>query len=182
MRILRNDAEKAQLEEEFTQLYKSYRTAIYKFCLTKLSYESRLAEDCMQNAFVALYKKMLSGEEIHYHRAFLYKAANRYVLKCINENKKYQKRHIPLEEYETNANDAQYLLDGEIDYRFLKSRLEACLNENELELLKLKYIDDLTIEQTAQILNISQTAAAKRLQRLREKIKQNIDYKEGSDN
>ena len=177
---MRNVAENDTINELFTQLYNEHRKAVYKLCLARLSYDERSAEDCMQNAFLVLYKKLSSGEEIVYPKAFLYKTANKFVLKNIYEKQKYNKRYAPLEDYKSQGVDEQYEIDSKLDYDLLEKQISSCLNKSELELLKLKYIDDYTIEQTAEILNISKTAAAKRLQRLREKIKRNIKLKERS--
>lgn len=165
---------KRTLQDRFTQIYNEYKSSIYKFCLVKLSGDSNSAEDCMQNSFIVLYKKMKNNEEIENPRAFLYKTASNYVLKCIEEKAKENSKTVPISEYEDKAVDSQSIIDSDIDYSILNKKLNDALNPDEQMLLKLKYIDDLTIEQVAGVLNISKPAVAKRLQRLREKIKNSI--------
>ncbi len=165
---------KRTLQDRFTQIYNQYKSAIYKFCLVKLNGDSNSAEDCMQNSFIVLYKKMKNGEGINNPRAFLYKTAGNYVLKRIEEKAKENTKTVPISEYEDKAVDRQSIIDSDIDYSILNKKLNDVLNPDERQLLKLKYIDDLKIEQVAGILNISKPAVAKRLQRLREKIKNSI--------
>lgn len=165
---------KRSLQDRFTQIYNEYKGSVYKFCLVKLNGDSDSAEDCMQNSFIVLYKKMKNDEEIKNPRAFLYKTASNYVLKCIEAKAKENRKTVPISEYEDKAVDSQSIIDSDIDYSILNKKINDALNPDEQMLLKLKYTDDLTIEQVAGILNISKPAVAKRLQRLREKIKNSI--------
>lgn len=168
------DSEKEKaLQDRFTQIYNRYKGPIYKMCLVKLKDES-IAEDCMQNAFIVLYKKMLNGEEIKNPRAFLYKTAGNFVLKSFDERAKQLDRTVSITDYEDRLIDEQNRIDNNIDYELLNKQLNALLTPDEQRLLKLKYIDDLTIEEAAKALDISKAAVAKRLQRLREKIKKAI--------
>lgn len=165
---------KKAVQDRFTEIYNEYKSSIYKFCLVKLNGNSENAEDCMQNAFIVLYKRMLKGEEIEYPRAFLYRTADNLILKCIEQKVKHESNTVPLDDYEDKAYDEQHRIDSDIDYALLSKKLMTILNEDEQKLFKLKYIDDLTIEQVSAVLDASQTAIAKRLQRVREKIKNSI--------
>lgn len=155
---------------EFTQLYEKYREEIYRYCYIKLKPNSQTAEDCTQNAFLALYEKLKNGVSIDNPRAFLYKAASNYVLKAYRDNEKHHFNSVPLDDYENKLCDNQYEIDSNIDYALLNKRLLSLLNKDEQELFRLKFIDDLTISQIKDALNISNDAAAKRLQRLRAKL------------
>lgn len=167
-----NNKRKA-VQDRFTQIYNEYKSPIYKMCLVKLK-DKDSAEDCMQNAFMVLYKKMLSGEEIKNPRAFLYKTSGNFVLKCFEEKTKSNNRIVSISDYEDKLVDEQNKMDSNIDYEMLNKQLNTILTPDEQQLLAYKYIYDFTIEETAKRLNISKTAAAKRLQRLREKIKQSV--------
>lgn len=165
------DSEKA-IRDNFTQLYSDYHGAIYKFCLARLEGNTKAAEDAMQNAFIVLYKKMQRKEEIEFPRAFLYRIADKQVLKARTEIGRHR-QNISLDEYGDAAIDNQEKIDSDLDYSLLITKISEGLSEEELELLKLKYIYELTIDEAAERLGISKPAAAKRLQRLREKIKNN---------
>lgn len=164
---------KKAVQDRFTQIYNEYKGPIYKMCLVRLKDENS-AEDCMQNAFIVLYKKMLNKEEIENPRAFLYKTAGNFVLKCFDERSRHLEKTVPITEYEDKLIDEQNKIDSNINFELLNKQLNSVLTPEEQLLLKLKYIDDLTIDAVAEILNISKAATAKRLQRLREKIKKTI--------
>ncbi len=158
-----NNRNKA-IQERFTQIYNEYKSPIYKDS----------AEDCMQNTFMVLYKKMLNKEEIENPRAFLYKTSGNFILKCFEEKKKNVNKTVCISDYENKIVDNQNAIDSDIDYQLLNKRLNSLLTQEEQLLLRYKYIYDFTIEETAKRLNISAPAAAKRLQRLREKIKKSV--------
>lgn len=171
---LGKDGEKRAVQDRFTQIYNEYKSSIYKFCLVKLHGDNESAEDCMQNTFIVLYRKMLNGVTIEYPRAFLYRTADNLILKCTEQKIRHESKTVPLEDYEDKACDEQYRIDSDIDYALLNKKLASILNDEEQKLFKLKYIDDLTIEQVSVVLDASQTAIAKRLQRVRDKIKNSI--------
>lgn len=166
---------KKPLSDRFTEIYNDYKGSIYKFCLVRLNGDSDNAEDCMQSTFMVLYNKLRDGQEILNPRAYLYKIANNFVLKCIENNAKNNSRLVPLDDYTEKVVDDRDSVDSNLDYQLLNERLNKILNTDEQQLLKLKYIDDMSIEQVAQVLQIKPQAVAKRLQRLREKIKHSID-------
>lgn len=165
---------KKAVQDKFTEIYDSYKSAIYKFCLARLGNYGDRAEDCMQNAFIVLYRRMLNNEQIDNPRAFLYKTAHNFVMKCYDEITRENNTIVPLSEHQDKAVDDQSRIDSDIDYELLNKRLNAVLTPDEQRLLKLKYIDDLMIEQIADLLGVSKPAVAKRLQRLREKIRNSV--------
>ncbi|MGN1201932.1 MAG: RNA polymerase sigma factor [Eubacterium sp.] len=168
-----NKDSKKAIQDRFTQIYNEYKSPIFKMCMVKLK-DADNAEDCMQNAFMVLYKRMLNGEEINNPRAFLYKTAGNFVLKCFEANARDNSKIVPISEYEDKLVDEQSKIDSNIDYELLNNRLNAVLTPDEQQLLMYKYIYDLKIDEVATRLSISKTAAAKRLQRLREKIKNSV--------
>lgn len=169
-----NQGNKKAISEQFTQIYDQYKSSIYKFCLVRLNGDSENAEDCMQNTFMVFYNKMKSKEEIINPRAYLYKIANNFILKCIEENAKNNSKIVPLDDYTEKTVDKRDEIDSNLDYQLLNERLNKVLNPDEQQLLKFKYIYDMSIEQVAAQLGIKPQAAAKRLQRLRDKIKHSI--------
>ena len=165
---------KKALDIRFTQIYNQYKSSIYKFCLVKLNGDNSDAEDCMQNVFMTFYKKLCNNEEIANPRAYLYRIANNYIMKHIEANSRENKTSLPIEDYADKIIDERNDADSEIDFKLLNEKLNKLLTPNEQQLLRLKYIDDLTIEQVAKVLNTNKQTIAKRLQRLREKIKNSI--------
>lgn len=170
-----NQSGKKALDKTFTDIYDQYKSSIYKFCLVKLNGDADIAEDCMQNTFVVFYNKLKNQEQINNPRAYLYSIANNHILKSIEEKTKQQSRIVPIDDYTEKVVDDQQSIDSNIDYDLLNERLSKLLTPDEQQLLKFRYIYDMPIDQIAKQLDLTKSAAAKRLQRLREKIKHSIN-------
>ena len=70
----------------------------------------------------------------------------------------------------------------DLDYDSLAENLILTLNENEKIIYKLKYIENKSIKEISQELNLSFDVIAKRLSRLRQKVKEQIKEQfEGGD-
>ena len=151
------------------QAYDTYYEKIARFCNIKLKNRTE-AEDCVQECFMVYYKRILSGEEIVNTGAFLYKIADNLVKTQWRQDKKANDV-IPLDEVaETLATDDVNNY-SDIDYDALAEKIIENLDEKEQYLYKLKYTDKKSIAEIAEELNISFDAAAKRLSRLRQKVK-----------
>lgn len=175
------DKEKSEiLEAEFTRLYTELRMSVYKFCLAKLPSDSRSAEDCVQNAFIVLYRKMLDGCEIEYPKAFLYKTANNYIMRVLRDKKRAETSTVSLEDYEGVYDGAYEHIENEVDYKLLEERLSAYLSEKEEELLRLRFTEQRSLEEISEALGLTPSATAKRVLRLRQKLVKYINNEERS--
>ncbi len=168
---LKNKYDNTEAKELFEKVYNQYRADIYKFCLVRLKGNVHYAEDCLQNTFLVLYKKYLENESIKQPRAFLYRTADNYVKKCYSEFQKQMSKTVDFDSAENSLFDEQYVIDSNVDYDIISKRIYKVLNADEMMLFTVKYIEDNTIEETAVRLGITKVCAAKRLQRLREKLK-----------
>lgn len=164
---------KKRADEQLRQAYDTYYEKIARFCNIKLKNRNE-AEDCVQECFMVYYKRILHGEKIENTGAFLYKIADNLVKSQWRQDKKAN-NIIPLDELaETLAADEVYNF-SDIDYDALAERIIENLDEKEQYLYKIKYTDQKSIAEIAEELNISFDAAAKRLSRLRKKVKELIE-------
>ena len=120
------------------------------------------------------YKRILSGEEIVNTGAFLYKIADNLIKTQWRQDKKANDV-ISLDEVaETLATDDVNNY-SDIDYDALAEKIIEILDEKEQNLYRLKYTEQKSIAEIAKKLNISFDAAAKRLSRLRQKVKEMVE-------
>ena len=120
------------------------------------------------------YKRVLSGEEIENTGAYLYKIADNLIKTQWRQDNKAN-NIIPLDDIaETLAADEVYDYSN-IDYDACAEKIIKILDEKEQYLYRLKYTDQKSIAEIAEELNISFDAAAKRLSRLRQKVKEIIE-------
>ena len=168
---MNENADKKELREQFTQLYSQFSKPIYRYCLAKLR-DTHKAEDCMQNTFIVLYRKLQNNEDIAHPGTFLFRVADKNVLHM--QAKENSKPTVSLDDVPETADDNTDETDSRIDYRLLLQKIKELLSEEEYRLFTLKYVEHLTLKQAADTLNISPAAAAKRLQRIRQRIQQAI--------
>lgn len=138
------------------------------------------AEDCVQQSFLILYEHYMKGEDIKNVAGFLYKIADNLIKTQWRENQRAEKT-VQIETLSDiiPSNRDEY---SDTDYDALAEKLLQTLSDNEKELYKLKYIDNKSIEEISEELKINYQAVAKRLSRLRQKVKELItEYFEGVD-
>ena len=132
----------------------------------------------MQNTFVILYQKLLDGETFDYPRAFLYRTANNFLLKALKEKQRRQTENISLEEYHDLLAVRAAAPDDALAYEELEAALLSLLSREEQTLFRLRFLEGEDIAVIAATLGISPAAAAKRLSRIRQRLRLYLDSEE----
>ncbi len=164
---------KKRADELLRQSYDTYYEKIARFCNIKLKNRNE-AEDCVQECFMVYYKRILSGEEIGNTGAYLYKIADNLIKTQWKQDKKAN-NIIPLEEVAETLAAHEVFDYGNIDYELCAERIIRVLDEKERLLYQLKYTQGKSIAEIAEELNISFDATAKRLSRLRQRVKAMVE-------
>ncbi len=113
------------------------------------------ADDCVQEAYLVYYNRMLSGEEIENPRAYLYRTVDNFAKRAVEDYVRSLKRTVPLDEaVEKCADTLPFDLEN-IDYDALAQRLLDTLSEQEKQFYTLKYIERLPLSAIAERLEIS---------------------------
>lgn len=162
--------EEKKAEKAFDAIYRSYADSIYKFCLSKLNCDEHYSQDCTQETFMVLYKRLKQGETFENPRAFLYRTALNFIKRRYDEIKKEQENLTHINETENISDSSQIKLIETLDYQGVLKRLEAILNEEEKELLNLRFTENRRVNEIAGFLGISQANCSMRIMRLRKKI------------
>lgn len=173
-----NKEEKRIIVSRFNSVYESYKDKIFSFCMAKSKCNVEMAEDCTQEAFIVLFKRMKKGEDFKNPQAFLYKTANNFLLKAIEKKAKKINCETSLDDDEVKEKEQnRFNLDEEINYQQLTKIIENILNDDEKQLFKLKFVDDLKVADIAKEINCNEATCATKLHRLRNKLKKQLtDY------
>ena len=172
MKGVRTINEKKLADKTLNDCYNEYRIKLFNYCLARLG-AREAADDCVQEAFIVFYNKLLDGEKFENARAFLYRTADNFVKRQKQKTASEQRRTVSLEEAEgIGITDDEYAerLDL-IDYEECAKVLIRLLSDEEKQLYELRYIQRIGVEEIAEKLGISRPAASMRLMRLRNKIK-----------
>ena len=156
-------------DSKLKAIYSEYYSSIYKYCLAKLKNDRASVEDCVQESFIVLYKRLLSGEEIEYPHAFLLKTASNMVKKRYEQIYRDEK-NIDIEEIKeitTHSVD----IDDRLTFEEYSRMISDALNDTDREIFILRYIKELKLEEIADALDISVSNVATRLSRMRNKLK-----------
>lgn len=160
--------------------YNLYFSNLQRFCMVKLKNQEQ-ADDCVQECFYILYQHYMKDEDIKNVAGFLYKVADNLIKAQWRENQKAE--NIVQIEAISDAIPAKADEYSDLDYDSLAEKLLRTLSESEKELYKLKYIENKSLDEISRELNMTYQAVAKRLSRLRQKVKELItDHFEGDDN
>lgn len=155
-----------------------YRNQLIKYCLQYFECEYEYAEDCVQDAFVALYESLKKGIEIHNYKSWLYSVTLNYKNKVI----KYKITH---NEYEFTDNEEKYTtINNAISYNpdYVYSMVSdetieeraihiiSKLKPDEKKLFKLYYWEHKKLKEIAKLLGITYGTVRKRHEKLKKKI------------
>lgn len=160
---------KNEANEKLDVAYKEHYSSLHRFCNARLKNQHQ-AEDCVQECFLVLYKKYLKNEEIQNEKLFLYKIADNLIKAQWRKNQRNEELvniDSLTEVLTVNSSDFEKL-----DFEELVEKFSSALNENEYIVYKLKYLEDKTIKQISEETGLSFEVVAKRLSRLRVKLKE----------
>jgi RNA polymerase sigma-70 factor (ECF subfamily) len=145
---------------KYEEIVINYYQKIFNYCYAKTG-NYQIAEDCTQETFLILYKKMDKLKLSTNVLAWLYKAASLEIKNYLRKNKET----IPLES----------ISETEIESSPEPKFLEDIITDDEYELLSEYYISQKDINNLADERKISKMALYQRIQRIKNKILKNKD-------
>lgn len=156
--------------DSFNILVNKYELFILKFVYNMIK-DREAAEDITQEVFITLYNKLyLYNSKYKFSNWVLQIARN----KCIDYIRKYKRV------YEANLEDAKELVSNEIspeqrmEFKETKEIIQGFinnLNDIDKQIVILRYSEELTFLDIAEILNMSESAVKRRYYKARDKFK-----------
>lgn len=155
-------------EQEFIQAYDNYADALFRHCYFRV-YDRERAKELVQEVFMKVWDYMREGNFVRNLRAFLYKVANNLI---IDEARK--KKEESLEELQETGFQPSSLdppLQDIIEGKEMKELLQA-LSAEYREVILMRYIDDLSPHEIAEVLGISPDLVSVRINRGIKKVQE----------
>jgi RNA polymerase sigma-70 factor (ECF subfamily) len=145
-------------KKQFEKAYEEYARGILRHAYFKVK-DKETAEDMVQETFFKAWRNIVDeeGEDIKNTKAFLYKILNNTIIDYYRTKKEVYSLEQSFEENENLAieeNTDEKRLDDEIDNLKLKKYLSE-IKEEYREILIMKYMDDLSINEMSKITNRS---------------------------
>lgn len=167
--------------EAATQLYETFREDIYYFILKTVSNDRELAEDLTQDTFVEILETIGKLQEpaafvtwskqIAYHKCTAYFRKRKELLADENEDG-YSVFDTIEEENE------EFIPDAALDKEDLKNTITAMINElpeEQKSALVLRYFNEISVKEIAQIQGVTEGTVKSRLNYGRKAIKQSVE-------
>ena len=154
----------------FEELYERYSGKVYRKCLSFVKDQAK-AEDFTHDIFLKLIFKLGSYNENARFSTWLYSITYNYCMDQLRINKKraevYADENLEVPD-DTDLNTM--FEESDVETKRLKRAVER-LTAEEKSILMMKYQDDLSIREIADVFQITESATKMRLLRSREKLR-----------
>ncbi len=157
--------------EAFGKLYDFYVDQIYRFIYFKVSRQAE-AEDLTSEVFLRAWQYLKDGVPIDNLKAFLYRLSRNVVIDFYRQN--YSKKIVSLEDKDVidnlRADNLIEQIDADVEIKSVLAKLDK-IKEDYREVILLRYVEDYSIKEIAEIMNRSKGAVRVLLHRAIESLK-----------
>ncbi len=160
-----------RLLEEYCQAFK---TSLYKYAYLRTGHDKDAAEDCVQDAFIVIYKRMCKGEEFSQPKAFLYRTVDNFIKEHIKDVQKQNKiKDAIAPEQEISEWSIFDHLDPQTEEDIIKAVFSE-MSDKERVIYRRRYIDKCNVRDIAREYNISVSTVTTRLYRIRQNAEERV--------
>lgn len=160
-------------KSKFEQIYNSYRHTMF-YAAKSILEDDYLSEDAVHNAFINIAKNMDNISDVQSNRTKGYVIV---IVRNISLNMlKKQNKIVDIEEFEENITDDLNLEDEVLSKLSVDSIVAEIISLPMIykDVLHLSYVEDLNTQEISRLINISNEAVKKRLQRGRKILLENL--------
>ncbi len=140
-----------EIQKQFLEAYENYKEAIYRHCFFRV-YSKVKAEELVQEAYMRTWQYLAQGKEVENLRAFLYRVANNLI---IDDSRKKKEDSLEVLMEKSPANEPFYeggkRIERQMLYNYIVENMHN-LPEDYMQILRMRYIDDLDPKDIALIL------------------------------
>ena len=160
-----------ELEQKFNELYEANADSVFRMCLFKTS-NREVALDLSQDIFTRVWGYLVDGNEVENLRAFLFTVAR-------NRIKDYYKKKKTFSFTNAGIEDEEELLPSDSVTSDRAEHLELIsiiqkLPPQHAELIQLRYIEGLPIEEIALIYNARPNTLSVKIHRILKSIREEL--------
>ncbi len=152
----------------------SYKTSLYKYAYLRTGHDKDAAEDCVQDAFMIIYKRLCKGEEFTQPRAFLYRTVDNLVKEHIKDSEKQKKIKDAISPEQVIS---EWSIFDQLDEQSEQEIINAVFREmsdKDKVIYRRRYIDKCNVRDIAKEYNISVSTVTTRLYRIRQKAEEKV--------
>ena len=164
-----------QKEKEFMDAYTQHADAIYRHCYFRV-YSEDLAKDLTQETFIKTWKYIIQGKEIKNIKSFLYRVAVNLIID--NSRKKVSVAFDQIKEKEVSIRlySMESSMLDDLEIKEIIAMVKK-LDKKYRDIILMRYIDQLSPSEIAEVLGISTNAASVKLNYALKKLREIIKIK-----
>jgi RNA polymerase sigma factor (sigma-70 family) len=166
-----------ETQKQFLELYEAFNDEIFRFSLAKTRNRDT-ALDITQETFIKTWDYLRSGKKIEQTRGFLYRICRNLIID-LSRKKTFDSIESLIEI--APSNEPTEISDTpsgtKLDHELMMSRLRQ-LDEHHFEILHLRFIQELTLSEIAEIYKESENTISVRIHRATKQAKmlfENLD-------
>jgi RNA polymerase sigma factor (sigma-70 family) len=163
---------KDDIEKSFLESYDAYNDAIFRYCYFKTS-DREKALDLTQDTFTKTWEYLASGKKIDNIKAFLYRVATNAITDGYRKKRSDSLDEMQEEGYDKSTDEHEKTLVS-IESEEVMKYLEE-LDEPYKEILTLRFIHDLSIDEIIQITGESGNTISVRIHRAIDKMRSRMN-------
>ncbi len=155
-------------EQQFLEAYDTYADALFRHCYFRV-FEREQAKDLVQEVFMKTWEYMVQGNQVKNIRALLYRIANNMIIDAWRKKKALSLEALQEEGFQPAMppSNLHAMIEGK-EAAMLLQQLEPSYRE----VVVMRYIDDLSPKEIAEVLGESADAVSVRIHRGLEKVRQ----------
>ncbi len=157
------------INQQFLKAYEKLADGIFRYCYLRIS-DREKARDIMQETFIKTWKYLAEGHAINNLKAFLYRTASNLIIDEYRKNKTVSLDLMREKDgFDPVGDDAGDIIDLAEAQNAI--RLINKLEPGYREIIIMRYINDLSVKDIAQILGESENNVSVKIHRGLEKLK-----------
>ena len=157
----------------FLALYEECADAVFRHCFYRL-HDRELAEDMTQEAFTRTWEYVAGGKEIENLKAFTFRVANNLIIDHWRKRKTFSLDVLAESGFDPSGDDHEHIVTTAESKEAL--RAIDTLDPMYRQILTLRYVNDFSIEEIAEVIGESENAVSVRIHRALKKIKEHLEH------
>ena len=160
-----------KIEGIFMKCYEENSDALFRYCYFQVS-NREVATDLLQDTFTKTWVYLKDGKEVDNLRAFLYKVAKNLIIDYRRKKKSYSLDAITDTgvEFRGEKDESEEAMQNS-DKDFVLGKLEE-LDPDDREILSMRYINEMSIKEIADTLDMTANNVSVKIHRAVEKMKE----------
>jgi RNA polymerase sigma-70 factor (ECF subfamily) len=165
--------EHSKIEAVFMRSYDEHADALLRYCVFQTS-NREVAVDILQDTFTKTWLYLQDGKEIDNIKAFLYKVAKNLIIDYRRKKKSYSLDAITETGVEFATEDETENIKDNFDKEFIIGKMEN-LGEEDREILTMRYINEMSIKEIGDVLELTPNNVSVKIHRAIEKMKKILE-------